>query len=264
MYTTPVPTVNDTAGSGASSGKGKLQLKRRKRKMAKKVAEQVIADRLGEEIYKNKYGYKVYAVILREKDSMRVSIEVYIVNPQNKMSEMINFKRQDIMNKESVVDVLYDYEGDFDSEDIEIILDKLRAMLTVKAFHDVQNKATQEELHIMFSQYIRNIERENAEKVETVGNEEENKEDDYSVFIKDGYGYMKTTLLEKFISNTKEITGYSKRLDILKLLKVMGVLKNAKNRPYDMLVSIGGEKVHYYKVALAEEQEEVEDEVIEL
>lgn len=42
----------------------------------------------------------------------------------------------------------------------------------------------------------------------------------------------------------------------------MGVLKCAKSRPYDALVSIGGEKRHFYKILL--EKESVEEETCEV
>lgn len=44
-----------------------------------------------------------------------------------------------------------------------------------------------------------------------------------------------------------------KRKDVLKILKIMGVLITGKNRPYDNIVAINGERKRVYIIELAKE-----------
>lgn len=244
IVSNPVPTVNDTAGSGASSGKGKLQLKRRKRKMAKKVAEQVITKSTSIKVYTNAWGYEIYVAIFRDLSSKRVSIEIYIVSPDGSMSTLIPIKRQALL-KNNACDFLMNYEGDFTRDDCIAVANELKSLLNQgKEYSTEYTKATPKELHNVISNFI----RDNAEELEDNPKAE--------CFIKDGFGYMKTTKMDVFIKSEKDNIGYSKRVEILKLLKVMGVLLNAPNRPYDTLVSIKGEKIHYFKIVMAEEMKE--------
>ena len=63
-------------------------------------------------------------------------------------------------------------------------------------------------------------------------------------------------MLDTFAKEHKHV-GY-KRLEIIKRLKIMGVLVSSNNRN-DVLVSIKGEKKRFYKILLAEEPEEAEE-----
>ena len=211
-------------------------------------------DRLGKMIYENAWGYEVYMVLLQEKASTRISIELYTVSPEGKMSDTISIQRQDIMSKKNPLDFFFNLDGDFEQLDIDSIKYAIKQNLGIdkKIDETIQNKYTMDELHQAFSDYI----REEAEMLH------DNSEAD--IFIRDGYGYLKTDKIADFIKKHEEL-GY-KKLDILKRLKIMGVLKNGANRPYDIQVSIGGVKKRFYKIQLAEAKvtEEKADEVIEI
>ena len=44
---------------------------------------------LGTLIYTNAWEYQVYAVITRDISSTRVSVDIYVLNPQKEMSDII-------------------------------------------------------------------------------------------------------------------------------------------------------------------------------
>lgn len=211
-------------------------------------------DRLGKMIYENAWGYKVYMVLLQEIASTRISIELYTVSPEGKMSDTISIQRQDIICKKNTLDFFFNLDGDFKQHDIDSIKYAIKQNLGIDRKIDttIQHKYTMDGLHQAFSDYI----RKNAQ--ELYDNSEA------GIFIKDGYGYLKTDRIADFIKVHEEL-GY-KKLDILKRLKIMGALKNGANRPYDTLVSIGGVKKRFYKIQLAEEKvtEEKADEVIKI
>lgn len=209
-------------------------------------------NKLGKLIYTTDFDYKVYALTMRDKSSSRVSVEIYIVNPQGEMSDIITIPRKDIYTKKTVFHLFYDFEGDFDKDDISqiacailgVIRDESQGVVT-------QSKATVTELHEAVSEYI----RVNAEELE------DNPQAD--IFIKDGYGFMCTDCINAFLKEHKEL-GYSKRVEVLKRLKIMGALINGTSRPYDISVSVGGEKKHVYKILLADSVSETVEEVIEI
>lgn len=205
---------------------------------------------LGKLIYTSDFEYKVYALAMRDKSSSRVSVEIYVINPQGEMTDIVTIPKKDIYTKKTFLNFFYDMDGDFGRDEIskiatgilEVIKDESGQLVT-------QKKATMQELHSAVCTFI----RDNAEELE------DNIHAD--IFIKDGYGYIKTEYLTQFIKDNKEL-GYSKRVDVLKRLKIMGALVAGKNRPYDISVSVGGEKKHFYKVILLDEQaDEAEEEI---
>ena len=132
---------------------------------------------------------------------------------------------------------MYDMEGNFS-------LDAITAMEkeVMKIIEDVgsrtltQAKATLSELHGAVCNYIRR-------------NDEAPEDNSHLVFVREGYGYIRTNYFENFMMINREL-GYTKRVDILKRLKIMGALINDEGRPYDSLVSIDGEKIRVYKFVM--------------
>lgn len=212
-------------------------------------------DRLGKMIYRNAWDYEVFAVLMRDVASTRISAELYTVSPTGEMSDIVTVQKQDIITKKNPLDFFLNLDGDFGRDDIDVIKNEVFNMLRGDKRCDMQTVQTKSPLsgiHFSLSGYI----RENAE--ELTDNPETR------IFIKDGYGYMHTECMDEFVKENSEL-GY-KRIDILKRLKIMGVLKNGANRPYDIQVSIGGVKIRFYKIQLAEEKvtEEKADEVIRI
>lgn len=201
---------------------------------------------LGTLIYTNAWEYQVYAVVTRDISSTRVSVDIYVLNPKEEMSDIITIPRKDIKDaKKKWWNFLYDLEGDFTRDDVDTIKNEI-----LKISNDFQNaslyqnKATMKEIHKAVSDYI----VENAEDLEINSCPD--------VFIKDKVGFMTTSRMDEFVINNKSL-GF-KRLDILKRLKIMGALQPENTRPYDVLVNIGGEKKRYYRIELIEVTEEEE------
>lgn len=212
-------------------------------------------DRLGKLIYKNAWEYEVYAVLMRDVASTRISTELYTVSPSGEMSDIMTVQKQDIITKKNPLDFFLNLDGDFGRDDIDVIKNVVFEMLRGdkrSVMQTIQIKSPLSGIHYSLSDYV----RKNAEELT------DNPEAD--IFIKDGYGYMRTECIDAFIKENSEL-GY-KRIEILKRLKIMGVLKNGANRPYDIQVSIGGVKKRFYKIQLAEEKvtEEKADEVIKI
>ncbi len=205
--------------------------------------------RLGKRIYKNKNGYEVFVVYMRDAASSRISVEMYTVSPSGEMSDLITVPRRDLVGRKSL-DFFLDLDGDFSFDDILKIKDEAVKNLKVVKPESTQNKSSLAGIHDTLSNDI----RKNANDLQD--------HPDADIFIKDGYGYLRTDCMDKFVREHPEL-GY-KRVEILKRLKIMGVLVNSPNRPYDVLISINNTKKRFYKILLADESrlEEKPDEVI--
>ncbi len=195
--------------------------------------------RLGKRIYKNKKGYVVYVVYMRDAASTRISVEMYTVSPSGEMSDLITVPRRDLIGKKSL-DFFLDLDGDFGLDDIVAIKNEAAKNLKDAKMETSEGKYLPlAGIHYAFSNHI----RKNAKESE--GNP------DADIFIRDGYGYLRTDCMDQFVREHPEL-GY-KRVEILKRLKIMGVLVNSPNRPYDILVSINNTKKRFYKILLADE-----------
>jgi hypothetical protein len=196
---------------------------------------------LGTNIYTNCWGYAVHVAILRDVNSSRVSVDFYTISPAGTMSDLVTLAKKDLITKKNSCDFLFDMDGEFTREDIETV--RYKTMSLIASCKDtekitVQSRATLIELHHSLSEYI----RKEAEELD------DNPMAD--VFIKDSFGYFVTSKLDEFLKIEKSL-GY-KRVEILKRLKIMGVLQNDANRPYDMLISVHGKKRRVYKIALCD------------
>ena len=206
-------------------------------------------ERLGKEIFKSGTGHKVYAVATSEKSSKRIAIDLYVVFNDGSISDIKTIAKGKV-DKTGSLDFFLDME-DFTIDDVLNIKKKLMEILEDKGcIISIQEKRTLQEVHVEISQFI----RDNAVDVE------DGKEN--GVFIRNNYGYITSKYIDKFIRDCEDL-GY-KRIDLLKRLKIMGALQNAKNRPYDMMISLYGEKKHYYKIELAENVNDVEEELEEI
>lgn len=205
---------------------------------------------LGTLVFESDFEYKVYALAMRDTSSSRVSVEIYIINPQGEMTDIVTIPKKDIYTKKNTFDFFHDMDGDFSRDDIYKIKNNVLNVIKSESGQiSTQKRATMQELHEAVCTFIRN----NAEELEDNPNTD--------VFIKDEYGYMRTNCMTMFMKENKEL-GYGKRVDILKRLKIMGALVTGMNRPYDISVSVGGEKKHFYKVRLVDEPTDEAEEVI--
>lgn len=198
-------------------------------------------NRLGVKIYENAWGYEVYAVFMRDISNKRVSVELYILSPEGEMSDLMTVTKCDFVTKRNCLDFLINQEGSFTRDDIDGIKYEISNVLKKGniSLVDTQNKATMQEIYRALTAYI----EENAEELTDNPNA--------SIFIRDNYGYMETKVMNAFVKANKEELGFS-RIDILKRLKIMGVLLPAKDRPYDMPMKIEGRQIKCYRVVMPE------------
>lgn len=210
-------------------------------------------NRLGKDIFTHDFGHVVRAVVMSDRSSKRLSVDIYVEYVDGSISDIITIPRKDFYTKKNCLDFFLDMEGQFGRDDIDSIRMRIWEILQDEScIESVQCKATLDELYQCICQFIYDSTEDSSEN------------DSNEVLIRGDFGYIMPEALERFVKENKEL-GF-KRQEILKRLKIMGALHFGKNRPYDTLISLDGKKKRCYKVELPKEvkvDSEEEAEVIE-
>ena len=192
----------------------------------------------GKEIFCGKEGEKLFLVTTRDVATSRVSFGFYTLNRNGEMSDVITIKRSDILRKPAPLDVLLDLDLFLSAEDIDDILDMMRVQLENPELLEVCEKATISDIY-------------NA-VVEFIHETKSSKSSGSSVFVDGGNGYIETKEFDVFVRNNKDDFQLS-RVEVLNRLKIMGVLKPGRTRPYDTLKKIDGKPRRFYKFEMPNE-----------
>lgn len=208
-------------------------------------------NKIGTLLYKNPWDYEVWAVIMRDISSQRISVEIYTVSSSGEISDLMTLKRSDLYTNKNCLNFLMNLDGEFSRDDITQIKNKIMEVLNNKNCDTSKERATFEEVCQRLSEYITNL----AEDLKD--------NPDANIFIKDKAGYLNGDALTDFCKLNNDL-GF-KKLEILKRLKIFGLMEPGKKRPYDMCVSINGKKRHFYKILLGNtKKDEIADEEIVL
>lgn len=199
--------------------------------------------RLGTMIRKNAFDYEVYAVPLKDRNSQRRSAALYTVSPEGVSSDLVIIQRSKMYAKKNAFNFVYNWEGQFDSDDITAIRVALFKCFDEKPVM-VQEKATFDEIYTAVHNFI----KINAEDLK------ENPEAE--VFIRGDFGYIRTKFFEEFVKENKEL-GY-KRQELLLRLQIGGALQCVDKRGYEKLVKVNGKGTHCYVIDLLKIQNETE------
>lgn len=209
-------------------------------------------ERLGTCVHQKDNEYKVFAVVESDVNSKRVGVNLYVEYADGSVSDIYSMARKDVVKKMNSFDNIFgNIEGNFGDDDIAKIKQEVEKLVVASDKSDssvytvTQNRATLEEILERICKFI--FEKMIDNKKES---ESENKKEIRKVFFKEKYGCMETSFMDDFLKCNKDL-GY-KRIELLKRLKIMGLLKVSNNRPYDYLESIGNEKVHVYKIDLSD------------
>ena len=157
---------------------------------------------------------------------------------------------------------LKDYSETFTDDDLEIVKKEVHKILAdvPKEVIETSDKLTPSEVFGRLTEFI-------TKRCELVSPDGEVFLEP-PAFIKDGYGYVRTTEFESFISSNKDM-GW-KRLEVLKMLKRNSLLQTGKERTYDKKIKVNGHSANYYAVRLLSDEkgnlitEDEPDETIEI
>lgn len=191
---------------------------------------------LGDKIYE-KGGFALYMILKKDKATLRLSVGFYLVTLDGEISTMTTIKLSDIRCKKNAFTFLLDYIADFDENDVLEISNIVDKQLSVSKNELFTSKVTIAEAHRILCDYIK----------DKTKNNEINTKNDY--YIENNLGHIRTTLMDNFISDNKELLGYRK-IELLQNLKICGLLDYGKGRSYDKQISRDGEKIRFYVVPM--------------
>ncbi len=189
----------------------------------------------GKEILCREGGEKLFFVKLRDTATSRVSYGFYTVNSQGEMSCIIKVKRSDILVKTAPLDFLLDLDLFLEKKEIELILEELKVEISDTNMVDTCSRMTISDIYNGVVEFI----KENKTK----------KGAESTVFVEKGFGYVETKTFDMYVCNNKNELSASRK-EILENLKIMGVLKPDRTRPYDVLKKIDGTLRRFYQFEL--------------
>ena len=205
---------------------------------------------------------KILGYVERDSVTLRLSAMVAVQIEDGRISKEVPIQRSKLQRSTQVLDWIKDYDEEFSDDDFEIIKRKVEALLlnAPKKIDETSEQATTSEVLEKLTEYIEIC---SGEVITPDGKMLIR----HAVFIRNGYGYIRTTKLSEFISENKDM-GWS-RLEILKLLKRNGLLQTGKDRTYDKKIKINGSCDNYYVIKLPQDKtgnllKNEPDEIIEI
>lgn len=167
------------------------------------------------EIYKKENGYKVLACKISDSGTKRQSIGIYIQAQDDSISEMITIKKSQLLNK-NLFDFFIDYEGDFDTADINNIRQIFNETLIRFRLVNCPTKASITDAIKELYNYLK------AHK------------GDKEINIADGYYNIHPKKFKEIICSLN--LGYT-GLELQRELKIHDYLRTNSNRAYDYAIA---------------------------
>ena len=167
-------------------------------------------------IYTNSWNYMVYMFEVQDSGTMRNSYGILIESPNGEVSDITYLKKSQILKSKSAFDFIFDFKGDFDKTDIDGVKAAFMQHLGKAKGVDFSTKSPIEQVYQELCQYVHDHEGERV------------------VSMSDGYCNIDTKEFENIIN--KFDFGY-KRLEILRMFKLIGILRTNKDRPYDWMLT---------------------------
>ena len=192
-------------------------------------------------------GYRIYATMGMERASMRISVNLYLVTRDNRISDPITVQRSTVICSKGWVKPLYDWEAMLGDDDVNAIIKEM-------------GKYIDKEPSVLFEE--KEPADEVREKISACIHQEAGKEElSQLVSIQGKYGCVRTTYMDEFLKDAK--VG-RKRKEVLDIFRVRGWLDTDKGR-YDKTMRLdGGQPAKYYRILLEDEEAGQDGEEMEM
>lgn len=192
---------------------------------------------------KEKNGYKLFAVAITEGSKQRVGVMFYQVNKAGEMSVPTIIQRVDLLKKSKALQELLNLGICLTEEELDEVIEKAKALLeSADQADDIDTRSTPSQLHKAICEHGKEV------TSELILNKED-EEPKWMVWLDKDYLNIRTSDFNDFIKGIPEADEF-KRADILRSLKLMGVLDTDVGRAYDKKVSKNNQKLNCYRIAL--------------
>lgn len=189
---------------------------------------------------------KLMAQVVNESSKQRVGVMLYQVNKAGEVSIPTTVQRADLLKKSKTLQDLLNLSICLTEEELDAVIEKATAMLEspdqVGEAENVDSQATPSQLYRAICEYGK----------EVVSNpiipQTEN-EPKRMIWIDGNYLNVRTSDFNDFIKGVPEADEY-KKTDILRSLKLLGVLDTDSGRAYDKKISTDGQKINCYRIQM--------------
>jgi hypothetical protein len=165
-------------------------------------------------LFTNDWEYKVYMAGMADKAAMKQAIGIFVTDPNGNKSDLHKITRSKLFTSKSTFDFLFDFEGGFDRQDIDAIKSKVMDQLKKVQYVDLSERVSIDDAHRLLSEYVNDHYIENC------------------VYI-DEDGYCNIEYNDKLPSVIAELELGYKRLELVKMFKILDLLKISGGRVYD-------------------------------
>ena len=193
-----------------------------------------------------KNGNKLIGKVVKNGAMQRVSVMVYQINKAGEISVPSTFQRSELLKRSKPLQDLLNLSICLTEEELNEVIEKAIAMLAepdkVAEAENIDEKSTPRQLYVAICDYGKQL-TSNPIIPET---EEEPKQ---MIWLDKDFLNIRTSDFEDFLKEIPEADEY-KKTDILRSLKLLGVLDTDSGRAYDKKVSKGGQKINCYKIQM--------------
>lgn len=201
---------------------------------------------MGANVIFQKNGCKLCALRALDGATQRVSLMVFQVDSSGNTSTPLTFQRSDILQSCKKLNVLLDFSISMDTDELKQVTESLKKVLNgTETIRLDSDKATPVGVYRAICKKFAD-EKEESEKLS--GGVKVPK----PVFVRKQKICIRTTEFERILKLVEETQGYSK-LEILRMLKIMGVLDVDEDRPYDKKVTVSGRSLRFYCIQMPDE-----------
>lgn len=191
---------------------------------------------------------KLMAQVVNESSKQRVGVMLYQVNKAGEVSIPTTVQRADLLKKSKTLQDLLNLSIRLSEDELDKVIEKAINLLEsadkVDEAENIDSQATPSQLYRAICEYGK----------EVVSNpiipQTEN-EPKQMIWIDGNYLNVRTSDFNDFIKGVPEADEY-KKTDILRSLKLLGVLDTDSGRAYDKKISTDGQKINCYRIQMSE------------
>ena len=189
---------------------------------------------------------KLIGVVITEGSKQRIAVMLYQESKNGEISVPTIIQRSELLKKSKALQDLLNLSICLTEEELDEVVEKAKVLLeTADQTEDVENMDDRSTP----SQLYRAICERGKEVVSNLIIEKEAEEPKWMIWLDRDYLCIRTSDFADFIKGVTEADEYRKP-DILRSLKLLGVLDTDIGRAYDKKVSKGNKKLNCYRIAL--------------
>lgn len=201
---------------------------------------------MAKKILMRKGNQKLIGVVITEGSKQRIAVMLYQESKNGEISVPSIIQRSELLKKSKALQDLLNLSICLTEEELDTVIERAIQLLEsadqVDEAENMDNRSTP-------SQLYRAICEHGKEVVSDLIIDKESEEPRWQIWLDRDYLNIRTSDFADFIKEVPEADEY-KKTDILRSLKLLGVLDADTGRAYDKKVSKGNKKINCYRIQM--------------